>query len=214
MYLSESEEYNNDTKIIDFNEFLYARHHKYKWKDLGFDALEKKLALYKFDSLIDVNEQKIFDLWEHDFDISRSAHICDNLDFHYIYNGKCIPFLLKIKNCCMTVSKRNHLARIKYLEPFLIGISSSLWQVHLDFVEKLNELTKKTNVPLDSGFIRIDAGHLPLEKVTYFKNLIICYEKMEKVTYKNREKYALIARVISGQILLPKKDQCYISESE
>ena len=81
-------------------------------------------------------------------------------------------------------------------------------QVHSDFVEKLNELTKKTNVLLDSGFIRIDAGHLPLEKVTYFKNLII------KVTYKNREKYALIARVISGQILLPKKDQCYISESE
>ena len=88
----------------------------------------------------------------------------------------------------MTVRKGNNLARIKYLEPFLIGISSSLWQVHSDFVEKLNELTKKTNVLLDSGFIRIDAGHLPLEKVTYFKNLIICYEKMEKVTYKNREK--------------------------
>ena len=37
---------------------------------------------------------------------------------------------------------------------------------------------------------------------------------MEKVTYRNREKYALIARVISGKILLPKKDQCYIFESE
>ena len=70
------------------------------------------------------------------------------------------------------------------------------------------------NVPLDSGFICIDAGHWPLEKVTYFKSLIICYKKMEKVTYKNSEKYALITRVISGQILLPKKDQCYISEFE
>ena len=98
----------------------------------------------------------------------------------------------------MMVRKGNHLARIKYLESFSIVISSSLWQVRSDFVKKLNKLTKKTNVPLDSGFIRIDAGHLPLEKVTYFKNLIICYEKMEKVTYKNREKYALIARVISG----------------
>ena len=114
----------------------------------------------------------------------------------------------------MTVRKGNHLPRIKYLEPFSIGISSSLWQVHSDFAEKLNELTKKTIVPLDSGFIRIDAGHLALEKVTYFKNLIICYERMEKVTYKNREKYTLIARVFSGQILLPKKDHCYISESE
>ena len=32
---------------------------------------------------------------------------------------------------------------------------------------------------------------------------------MEKVTYKNREKYAIIARVISGDILLPKKKHCY-----
>ena len=37
---------------------------------------------------------------------------------------------------------------------------------------------------------------------------------MEKVDYKNREKYALIARIIHGHILLLKKDQCYISESE
>ena len=187
---------------------MYARHHKYEWKDLEFDALEKNLACVFHDSLIDINEQKIFDLWEHDFEIKRNGHICDNLNFHYVYNRKCIPFLLKIENCCMTVRRGNHVARTKYLEPFSIGISSSLWQVHSDFVEKLNKLTKKTDVPLDSGFIRIDAGHLPLEKVTYFKNLII------KVTYKNREKYALIARVISGQILLPKKDQCYISESE
>ena len=134
--------------------------------------------------------------------LKKHFHICDNLDFHYVYNRKCIPFLLKIKNCCTTLRKGNHLARIKHLEPFSIGISSSLWQVHSNFVEKLNELTKKTNVPLDSGFIRINVGHLPLEKVTYFKNLIICNKKMEKVTYKNREKYALIARVISGQILL------------
>ena len=145
--------------------------------------------------------------------LKKNAHICDNLDFHYVYNGKCIPFLLKIENCCMMLRKGNHLARIKYLEPFSIRISSFLWQVHSNFVEKLNELTKKTNVPLDSGFIRIDAGHLSLEKVTYFKNLIICYKKME-ITYKNREKYALIARVISGQILLPKKNECYISKSE
>ena len=160
MYSPESEKFDNDTKRISFNEFLYARHHKYKWKDLEFDTLEKNLAYVFHDSLVAINEQKIFDLWEHDFHIKKkNAHICDNLDFLYIYNGKCIPFLLKTENCCMTLRKGNHIARIKYLEPFSTGISSSLWQVHSDFVEKLNELTKKTNVPLDSGFIRIDAGH-------------------------------------------------------
>ena len=138
MYSSESEESDNDTKRINFNEFLYARHHKYKWKDLEFDSYinEQKIFSFWHDSLIDINEQKIFDWWEHDFNINKNAYICDNLDFHYIYNRKCIPFLLKIENCCMMVRKGNHLARIKYLEPFLIGISSSLWQVHSDFVEK------------------------------------------------------------------------------
>ena len=37
---------------------------------------------------------------------------------------------------------------------------------------------------------------------------------MEKVTYKNREKYAIIARVVSGEILLSKKDQCYTCKCE
>ena len=89
-----------------------------------------------------------------------------------------------------------------------------LFGIHADFVEKLNQLLKKKIIPLDLGYTRIDAGHLPIEKITYFKNLIIYYEKMEKVTYKNREKYAIIARVVSGEILLPKKDQCYNCKCE
>ena len=73
---------------------------------------------------------------------------------------------MKIENCCMTIRKGNHLKRIKYLEPLSIGISSTRWQVHADFVEKLNELMKKKITPLDFGYILIDAGHLPIEKVT------------------------------------------------
>ena len=62
MYLSESEKFDNDTKRINFNEFLYARLHKYKWKDLEFDTLEKNLAYVFHDSLVNINEQKLFDL--------------------------------------------------------------------------------------------------------------------------------------------------------
>ena len=98
MYLSEGEESDSDDiKRINFNEFMYANHNKQEWKDLEFDALEKNLAYVFHDSLIAINEQKIFDLWEYDFDIQKNAHTCDNLDFHHVYNGKGIPFLLKIK---------------------------------------------------------------------------------------------------------------------
>ena len=37
---------------------------------------------------------------------------------------------------------------------------------------------------------------------------------MEKATYRNREKYAIIGRAISGEILLPKKKHCYTPECE
>ena len=37
---------------------------------------------------------------------------------------------------------------------------------------------------------------------------------MEKATYKNKEKHTLIGRVISGEILLPKNDECYNCKCE
>ena len=55
---------------------------------------------------------------------------------------------------------------------------------------------------------------LPINKITYFRNMIIYYGKMEKVTYRNKEKYCLVARVIDGEVFLPKKNQCYNSDSE
>ena len=112
----------------------------------------------------------------------------------------------------MTIRRGNHLKRVKYLKLFSIGVSSILWQVHRDFMAKLNKLKNEQIIPVDFGYVHTDAERLPIEKVTYFRNLIICYEKMEKVTYRNKEKYALIARVLSGEILLPKKNHCYTSK--
>ena len=76
MYSSEGEESDSDDiKRINFNDFMYARHNKYEWKDLEFHALEKNLAYVFHDSLIAINEQKIFDLWECDFDIKKKMLI-------------------------------------------------------------------------------------------------------------------------------------------
>ena len=211
MNSSESEQSDNENFC---NKFLFAKDNRYEWKQLEFNGVENNIVTI-FDTLIDLGEIKPFDLWEHNFDIDKFGHICsDNLDFHYAdTNNVCKPFFLKIKNCCMTIRKGNHLKRVKYLKLFSTGVSSILWQVHRDFVEKL-KLKNEQIITLDFGYVYIDAERLPIEKVTYFRNLIICYEKMEKVTYRNREKYAIIARVISGEILLPKKKHCYTSECE
>ena len=69
MYSSDSDESDNDTKRINFNEFLDARHHKYEWKDLEFHSY--------------INEQKIFNLWEHDFDINIFTTFITENAYHF-----------------------------------------------------------------------------------------------------------------------------------
>ena len=205
MNSSESEQSVNENLC---NKFLFAKDNRYEWKQLEINGVENNIVTIFDDTLIDLREIKPSDLWEHNFDIYKFGHICsDNLDFHYAgTNNVCKPFFLKIENCCITIRKGNHLKRVKYLEPFSIGVSSILWQVHRDFVEKLNKLKNEQIIPLDFGYVRIDAERLPIEKVTYFRNLIICYEKMEKVTYRNREKYAIIAVLFQEKFYYQRKN--------
>ena len=60
--------------------------------------------------------------------------------------------------------------------------------------------------------LSLNAGHLPKNKVIYFKHLVVYYDNIEKVKYRGRERYHINAKIISGQILLPKESQ-YMSES-
>ena len=120
MNSSESEQSDNENFC---NEFLFAKDNRYEWKQLEINGVENNIVTIFDDTLIDLSEIKPFDLWEHNFDINKFAHICsDNLDFHYTdANNVCKPFFLKIENCCMTIKTGNHLKRVKYLEPFSIG---------------------------------------------------------------------------------------------
>ena len=143
MNSSESEQTDDENFC---NEFLFAKDNRFEWKQLEINGVENNIVTIFDDTLIDLGEIKPFNLWEHNFNIDKFGHICsENLGFHYAdTNNVCKPFFLKIENCCMTIRKGNHLKRVKYLEPFSIGISSILWQVHGDFVKKLkNEQIKK-----------------------------------------------------------------------
>ena len=102
-----------------------------------------------------------------------------------------------------------------YFEPISTGQTELLFTITTSFAEKLCDLTKVPHKPLDHAMIQLEGiQRLPINKITYFRNLIVCYEKMEKVTYRDKKKYCLVARVIDGEALLAKKDQCYNSDSE
>ena len=58
---------------------------------------------------------------------------------------------------------------------------------------------------LDDMLLSLSAGHLPKKKVTYFKDLVVCYDNIGKVKYRGQERYHINAKIISGQMLLPKE---------
>ena len=126
-------------------------------------------------------------LWENKFDIKKNVHITDNLQFHYNYKGKCIPFLLKIENISRIIQKGRHLRRITYFELILTGQTELLFTITTSFVEKLYFLIQVCHKLLDYAMIHLEGiQQLPINKITYFRNLIFYYKKIEKLTYCNK----------------------------
>ena len=202
---SDSELSNDEMKPIDF---YFAKNNIYNWNELDIDEQEKIVLYEKFDE-----NKKKFDLWEKKFNLDH-IHLSDDLKFHYADHSQelCIAFIINVENLAVTITRGRHLKRQIYLEPFAIGQATSIFNIHSYLMQITNDkLEKKANF-LDFSLIRINAGRLPIDKITYFKDLAIYYEGIEKILYRGKEKYCLVARVISGKILLPKKYQCNICE--
>ena len=145
MYSSDEDDYNEN-----FQTFVSAKKNIYKWIKLDF---EYDTPFIFYDSKLNLEKEKIFDLWENKFNIRENVHITDNMQFHYNYKGKCIPFLLKIENISGIIQKGRHLRRVTYFEPISTGQTQLLFTTMTDFVEKLYDLTKVAHKPLDYGMI-------------------------------------------------------------
>ena len=54
-----------------------------------------------------------------------------------------------------------------------------------------------------AGLIRIGTKkRLPLNKVVYLRDLIVVFDRIEKVTYRGKSKYCIVSNLISGDVLL------------
>ena len=155
-----------------------------EWNKLDF---EFDIPFIFHNSRLDLEKEKNLYLWENKFDIKKNVHITDNLQFHYNYKGKCIPFLLKIENISRIIQKGRHLRRITYFELILTGQTELLFTITTSFVEKLYFLIQVCHKPLDYAMIHLEGiQQLPINKITYFRNLIFYYKKIEKLTYCNK----------------------------
>ena len=177
--------------------------YSFKWNKL---TLENDPSIIIFhDSFLDLEREQIFDLWENKFNIEKNVHINEHLQIHYQNEKECIPFLLKIENISGVIERGNDLNRVVYFRPMSLIQSGLIYELFGKFEDKIHNFLKiQPYELLDSGgLIRLNCTQkLPRNKVTYFRNLIVCFERIEKVLHRRKEKYCFIVRIISGEVLL------------
>ena len=148
----------------------------------------------------------IFNLWDNNFELQKNLHINDNLEIHYKYDGDCVYFKLKIENINGTI-ERGRLGRMRYFRPTSLIQTSLIYDIFGEIEDKICE---KLNINfLDiidrQGLIRVTCEQrLPLNKVIYFKDLIVIFDRVEEITYRGKKKYCIVCNMISGDVLLQK----------
>ena len=172
----------------------------------------KKNVSFKWGKLKFGNEFELltnclmFNLWDNNFELQKNLHINDNLEIHYKYDRDCVYFKLKIENINGTI-ERGKLGRMRYFRPTSLIQTSLIYDIFGEIEDKICE---KLNINfLDiidrQGLIRVTCEQrLPLNKVIYFKDLIVIFDRVEEITYRGKKKYCIVCNMISGNVLLQK----------
>ena len=171
----------------------YKKNVSFKWEKLEFNN--------EFNFLTD---DLTFNLWNNNFELQRNIHINYNLEIHYKHGNDCVYFKLKIENINGTI-ERGQVERICYFRQTSLIQTGLIYDI---FSVLENKICEKLDINfLDIidrvGLIRITCKQrLPLNKVVYFRDLIVIFDRIEKVTYKGKRKYCIVSNMISGDVLL------------
>ena len=162
----------------------------FKWHKLLFETEEPFVFNH---AKLELENELIFDLWENNFDIENKIHFNDDWDIHYDHNQNCVPFILKFENINGVIQCGESLNRIHYFKPTVLIQSSLIYEIFADFERKICD-----HDLLDSGgLIRLNCSQkLPQNRVSYFRNLHVCFDKVEKFVHRGNNKYYLDARII------------------
>ena len=68
---------------------------------------------------------------------------------------------------------------------------------------KINHSSAELNWICSNGLLVINAGQLPLYKITYFKDVIILFDGIHEVNCKGSKKYYVDVKFCKRKILLP-----------
>ena len=140
---------------------MYSRNDSYKIVDLQF--FEKQ----------HVAKYPLIDLLKFDY---RKVVLCNNFKFHYD-QGPCDIYM---KTVAATILKGHHLKRNVYLQIMSISLSDLIWDL-------ANKKNKKLNFFADPILISINSDlRLPLDKITYFEDIVIRFNGVDKIVCRGK----------------------------
>ena len=184
----EQDKHNQNLELLPYKKNVSS-----KWEKLEFNNDFKVLT-----------DDLTFNLWNNNFDLQKNIHINDNLEIHYKHGEDCVYFKLKIENINGTI-ERGQVERIRYFRPTSLIQTGLIYDIFSVLEDKICEKLDINFLDIidRAGLIRITCKQrLPLNKVVYFRDLIVIFDRIEKVTYRGKRKYCIVSNMISGDVLL------------
>ena len=169
----------------------------------------KKNVSFEYEKLQLINEKNdqqdvIFNLWDNNFDLENNIRISDDLKIRYGKENK--VFKLKIDNINGTI-ETGQVDKIRYFRPTSLIQTGLIYDIFSVLEDKI---CQKLNISfLDIidrlGMFRINCQqNIPLNKVVYFKDLIVIFDRVDKVNYRGKIKYCIVCNIVEGDVLLQK----------
>ena len=167
----------------------------------------KKLQLQNKTEDKDKDKDDIFfNLWDNNFELAKKIHITDNLKIHYKNEDKCLVFKLNIDNINGTVQP-GQVEEIRYFRPTSLVQTGLIYDMFAVLEDKLCEKLDINFLDIIDrlGMFRLNCKqNIPLNKVVYLKDLVVMFDHVDKVKYREKIKYCIVCNIIKGDILLQK----------
>ena len=86
----------------------------------------------------------------------------------------------------------------------LIGFSDMMWKVFGSLMNLTNQRNKKLNFFADPILTKINFNRKPsLNKMIYFDDLVIHFDKVYDINYREKIRFVTDAYICSSKIMLP-----------
>ena len=148
-----------------------------------------------------------FNLWDNNFDLANQIHITDDLQIHYKqHKNQCSTLRLKFDNINGTIDT-GQIDGIRYFRATSLIQTGLIYDILGELEDKLCQKLQINFLDIVDrlGMFRLNCKQdIPLNKVVYFRDLIVSFDRVDKVEHKGKMKYCIVCNIVKGDILLQK----------